>query len=36
MYDLMIIGGGPAGSLLYDTGTGRLTEYEPQDYEEVL
>ena len=27
---------GPAGSLLYDTTTGRLHEYEPQDYEEVL
>jgi len=27
---------GPAGSLLYDTDTGRLTEYEPQDYDEVL
>lgn len=27
---------GPAGHLLYDNDTGRLTEYEPADYEEVL
>ena len=27
---------GPAGHLLYDNDAGRLTEYEPQDYEEVL
>ena len=25
---------GPAGNLLYDTETGRLSEYEPADYEE--
>ncbi len=27
---------GPAGHLLYDNDTGRLSEYEPADYEEVL
>ena len=27
---------GPAGHLLYDNDTGRLSEYEPADYEEVV